>query len=759
MDNAVKQSLLNKSSSRNGSEKGNTFEEEITNQKKLKYPISVFFIVVNEFCERFSYYGMRTVLTLYLRDILLFDENVSTVLYHVFVMLCYFTPVFGAILADTYLGKFRTILYLSILYAAGNVILSVAAIPNTLPQIHFSLIGLVVIALGTGGIKPCVAAFGGDQFARPQQNKQLEQFFSIFYFAINAGSLISTFLTPILREDVECFGQSTCFPLAFGVPAVLMIVAVVVFFSGKWLYKIHPAEGNVMVDVSRCVSHAVGRKLKAGGSEKRDHWLDFASDKFDKDLIEDTKRVLRVLLLYLPLPVFWALFDQQGSRWTFQATRMDGRLGDVATIKADQLQIANPLLILALVPVFESVVYPLFARCRLLTPLQRIGTGGILAAVAFVVSGIVELNLEPTYERLPGNGLTQLNFINTLPCQVNVDYVIDDVARSLNLNATGYSFERDLKDGNIDVSVRLVAPLCGGIQFVEPQWTGRIHGNSTKAFSVVISDGRNGTLEVTRMLEEEPLKKSISGQPRVGFIVNLDDSVTNEGNVTLRPKHVSAGDFTLLNNVTYGDNRLGQTAYMEIEVGTYEVFVPRADGKVNLDDPAGEIQVLLGGCYTVLIQRSFNQSGEDFLLPIEVTPANSVHMLWLLPQYFIMTVAEVMFSVTGLQFSFTQAPARMRSVMQASWLLTVAFGNLIVIVVAEAKAIDRQSMEFFLFAALMAIDMLLFIFLASRYTYVENVDDVVDVADKEDSGKDKTPVQKAVANYASDNDGYNDSAM
>ena len=91
---------------------------------------------------------------------------------------------------------------------------------------HFSLIGLVVIALGTGGIKPCVAAFGGDQFARPQQNKQLEQFFSIFYFAINAGSLISTFLTPILREDVECFGQSTCFPLAFGVPAVLMIVAV-----------------------------------------------------------------------------------------------------------------------------------------------------------------------------------------------------------------------------------------------------------------------------------------------------------------------------------------------------------------------------------------------------------------------------------------------------------------------------------------------------------------------------------------------------
>jgi solute carrier family 15 (oligopeptide transporter), member 1 len=93
----------------------------------------------------------------------------------------------------------------------------------------FSLVGLFIIAVGTGGIKPCVSAFGGDQFVRPQQDRQLETFFSIFYFAINAGSLISTFVTPILREDVKCFDQNTCFPLAFGVPAILMIIAV-----SKW---------------------------------------------------------------------------------------------------------------------------------------------------------------------------------------------------------------------------------------------------------------------------------------------------------------------------------------------------------------------------------------------------------------------------------------------------------------------------------------------------------------------------------------------
>ena len=91
---------------------------------------------------------------------------------------------------------------------------------------EFSLLGLFIIAVGTGGIKPCVSAFGGEQFVRPEQDRQLEQFFSYFYISINAGSLLSTLLTPILREDVQCFGQSSCFPLAFGVPAVLMLIAI-----------------------------------------------------------------------------------------------------------------------------------------------------------------------------------------------------------------------------------------------------------------------------------------------------------------------------------------------------------------------------------------------------------------------------------------------------------------------------------------------------------------------------------------------------
>lgn len=122
--------------------------------------------------------------------------------------------------------------------------------------------------------------------------------------------------------------------------------------------------------------------------------LDYAAPKYGKSFVEDVKAALNVLYMFLPFPVFWALFDQQGSRWTFQARHMNGETFGFI-ILPDQMQVANPLLILAFIPVFEYGVYPLFAKFGLLTrPLQRIVTGGMLAAVAFFMSGSLELILE-----------------------------------------------------------------------------------------------------------------------------------------------------------------------------------------------------------------------------------------------------------------------------------------------------------------------------------------------------------------------------
>lgn len=127
----------------------------------------------------------------------------------------------------------------------------------------------------------------------------------------------------------------------------------------------------------------------------------------------------------------------------------------------------------------------------------------------------------------------------------------------------------------------------------------------------------------------------------------------------------------------------------------------------------GDYQIEQGGVYNLLVARDPLTNKVRTSL-YTLTSPNSIHILWQFPQYFVITASEVMFSVTGLEFSYSQAPASMKSVLQAAWLLTVAFGNIIVIIVAEAKAFNEQASEFFMFAGLMMVDTLIFIGLAWR---------------------------------------------
>uniref|UniRef100_F6UVN2 Major facilitator superfamily (MFS) profile domain-containing protein n=2 Tax=Ciona intestinalis TaxID=7719 RepID=F6UVN2_CIOIN len=229
-------------------EKGSS--DDVSQMEEVKpakgFPKCIFFILGNEFCERYSYYGMRTILVLYLKYYLHWDEDTATAVYHAFTVLAYLFPIFGAIVADSWWGKYNTILYLSIVYALGmilNMLGAIGTLGNTTVHAVLSSMGLLVIAFGTGGIKPCVSAFGGDQFDE-DQDQYRRSFFSLFYFAINAGSLVSTFVSPIIRDEVTCFGDD-CYALAFGIPAALMVIAIFSFFMGTRFYYRQPPTGNI----------------------------------------------------------------------------------------------------------------------------------------------------------------------------------------------------------------------------------------------------------------------------------------------------------------------------------------------------------------------------------------------------------------------------------------------------------------------------------------------------------------------------------
>lgn len=659
---------------------------------KLPYPKAVGFIVTNEFCERFSYYGMRTILSLYLRDKLGFSDNGATVIYHVFTMFAYFFPLIGAMIADGWLGRFRTIMYLSLVYAAGSTLISVSAMPQlNLPTLEFTIVALLLIAFGTGGIKPCVSAFGGDQFKLPEQERYLGYFFSLFYFAINAGSLISTFLTPILRADVHCFGDNDCYSLAFGVPGILMVVSIVFFVAGKKLYIIKQPAGNIFGKVSSCIGHAIVKSCKS--KEKREHWLDHADDKYDANLIDDVKSLLRVLVLFIPLPVFWALFDQQGSRWTFQADRMEQDIGSW-TLKADQMQVLNPLLILIFIPIFEVAIYPFLTWLKLVRkPLHKMVWGGILAACAFIISGIVELNLLPTYGTPVSEGLAQLRVYNGFNCNFTLstanlytseenathNFEIGSLSAHENLNIFAEDF--------VDLPYFLQgqhSTECADIAF-----SGYFHLEEKTANSFFIN--KEGLYNFT-----DNNDKAIDGVS-VRFLSNLNSQV-------------DISIYNIKKNKTLLNIQSNDTAQRTIAKGVSDVAV---DGNVVMR----EFDFKSGAVYTINVFE--DAAGVYHANQVMITPSNSIHILWLIPQYVVMTMGEVMFSVTGLEFSFTQAPASMKSVLQSLWLLTVAFGNLIVVLIVEGNFLDAQWKEFFLFAGLMLIDMLIFTTMAFRYKYHE----------------------------------------
>uniref|UniRef100_A0A8C8EC59 Solute carrier family 15 member 1 n=1 Tax=Otus sunia TaxID=257818 RepID=A0A8C8EC59_9STRI len=662
------------------------------------YPLSIFFIIINEFCERFSYYGMRAVLVLYFKYFLQWDDNLSTAIYHTFVALCYLTPILGALIADSWLGKFKTIVSLSIVYTIGQAVMSVSSIndltdhnrdgspDNVSVHIALSMTGLILIALGTGGIKPCVSAFGGDQF-EDDQEKQRTRFFSIFYLSINAGSLLSTIITPILRAQ-ECgiHTKQRCYPLAFGVPAALMAVSLVVFIIGSGMYKKVKPQGNIMIQVSKCIG-----VINLPRSEIC-HNMRKASEK---RLIAQTKAVLKVLFLYIPLPMFWALFDQQGSRWTLQATTMDGNFGSIQ-IQPDQMQTVNPILIIIMVPVVDAVVYPLIKKCKInFTPLRKITVGMFLASLAFVAAALVQVQIDKTLPVFPAAGQTQIKVINigTDGATVQFESPLQSV-NVLSMESTGYmTFDTSrLQSVNI------------------------ISGNKTATEVITLPGGSRHTLAVKNAA-------SIAAKWVSLFINNLPDTI----------------------NITMGDTAF--ETLMSFSASNYNLFPGgRKDNIMAIINsiPCSVTSKTLGfgSAYTIVINGCTGNT-LDVTYSEDISP-NTVHMAWQIPQYFILTCAEVVFSVTGLEFSYSQAPSNMKAVLQAGWLLTVAVGNIIVLIVAGASKLSEQWAEYVLFAALLLAVCIIFAVMAYFYTYTDpnEIEAQFDEEEKKQVKKDEDVYEK-----------------
>ena len=188
-----------------------------------RLPRQISYIIGNEACERFSFYGMRNILVQFLVSSVILAyiptdarEGVAKDIFHSFVIGVYFFPLLGGWLSDRFFGKYNTVMWFSLIYCAGHACLAMFD-----DNKNGFYTGLFLIALGSGGIKPLVVSFVGDQFTR--DNKHLARIvFDAFYWTINFGSFFASLLMPLFLRS---YGPA----VAFGIPGVLMFIATVIF--------------------------------------------------------------------------------------------------------------------------------------------------------------------------------------------------------------------------------------------------------------------------------------------------------------------------------------------------------------------------------------------------------------------------------------------------------------------------------------------------------------------------------------------------
>lgn len=483
-----------------------------------RWPGQVKYILGNEAAERFSYYGMKALLALYITRVLGLSIDTSTIIIATFVMVNYFTPVLGAWVSDRLWGRYHTILWISLSYCLGHGVLACSDLSASVDYKKACLfLGLGLIAFGAGGIKPCVSAFMGDQFP-PGQHHRLERAYAAFYWMINLGATCGQLLIPWVKDRHG-------YALAFSIPGIAMCFATFVFWLGtrhyhrvppvgdpqwrfkvKWLLSVvsgiavlvwlsltesplfRPALGLMMAGFAAAAAVWTVRMvrrvddagapvdlaafsvwwyavLKRLGRKSSGLWASLEG-RFTATAIDHGISYGRILSIFAMVPVFWALFDQTQSTWVQQGSAMTPATiplpfgwGEYA-INAETMQAANGFMVLLLVPFMTLLVYPLLKGW--MTPLRRMSVGMFIASLSsLIVAGLqkwIEAGEHPSvlWQLVPYLIITMAEVLVSV---TGLEFAYRQAAPAMKSTITGY-WQLTVAAGNLMIIV--ITKVLGG---------------------------------------------------------------------------------------------------------------------------------------------------------------------------------------------------------------------------------------------------------------------------------------------------------
>lgn len=635
------------------------------------WPAGVPYIIGNEGCERFSFYGMKAILYVYITGLYVNVLGLSqgdaqlnaTQSVHLFNSAVYAFPMIGAIIADRYWGKYQTILYLSIVYCFGHLALALFEDPawqeNLLGRVYVDrlpglYLGLALIGIGSGGIKPCVSAHVGDQFGIGNWNL-LQKVFNAFYFIINFGSLFSTLLIPWIRgrqvidPETGLVSYTGSVSLAFGIPGILMGLATLFFWAGRKTFvhvpPTHPGKRGLL-------------DVLAGSS----------------------------LFMIIAIPVFGyeiihGYVESVRMTWFWIAVACAASLGLFVLFFKVRQKIEQD----------DGFLAVMFFSIGALLRGRRGGTSETNA----VSEGVAESAPGATTEAsLRPSPLTDHWFFGPAVRRFGPEGA-EGPASVLRIMSVFIfiSVFWALFDQHSSTWIEQARQMNRVVDFSTPQWL--LGGGVVGSF---------GALAIGLTISSRPSMRLLT--MAIGFFLGAVAGFLGARlePFELQPDQIPAANpllvMILIPYTTFGLYPLAE------KLG----FAPTPLRRMTL----GMFIAGLSFAYVALLQNRID-SGQQ------------IHVVWQLIGYTVITVAEVMISITGLEFAYSQAPKRMKSVIMGFWLFNVTLGNVLVAFIARGQQALERALErsipleqfFWVFAGLMVLAAIAFGWRAAYYRYTD----------------------------------------
>ncbi|XP_074619072.1 solute carrier family 15 member 4-like [Acropora palmata] len=352
-------------------------------------------ILFTELCERLTFYGVVANLVLYCRDYLKLEAPLPSSISLAFQGTSFFSPVIGGWIADTFLGRYNTIYGGSLLYLVGTILL--AAVTFNYGDVHklgtgskegFLGISLLLISVGTGGIKANVSPLGADQIEN-EGATVVQRFFDWFYWFIQLGSFLAYTAVVSVQQDVSFF-------YGYVITASSIFVAIILFVSGRKYYVIQPHKGSYMADTCKIIWQGLKKNQCICRGFNELHWLDRAKESFggiwSDQRVEDVKAVVGIAPIFLTFILYWTIYGQGQTSYLLQGSFMKLKLSDHFTMPAASLYLFEITMLLILIPVVDRIIYPMLRHFGVdFTPLKKMGVGMLFAMGSVIVAGLMEI--------------------------------------------------------------------------------------------------------------------------------------------------------------------------------------------------------------------------------------------------------------------------------------------------------------------------------------------------------------------------------